>query len=230
MPGPNRAREKAFADELFRRFQIEPQDWTESERPDCHFRLGDTSVGMEITESTPAEKYWGQDIANKIGSGDPFMPVFYSTSHLRDRGRQRSRDELFQDMFNNPEHVNMAEARQWWCEDVRKAWAKKREKLNEPDYQRFDKNWLLIWDNEGLSDDWSTLTNIQQEVKRTKFFTQGMLEFDHVYVLSGDYNFDFIPGKVSFTHQRSEEVNAWMNPKGEQAVPPKSDRAEVPED
>jgi len=214
MPGPNRCREKAFADRLFERLHLSPEGWSESERPDGLFSLGNKKIGMEITESTPHEKYWGSDIAQKLGSCEQTQPILYSTSSLRNHGRQRTRDDLFQDMFNNPNCVNMADARKWWCEDVRKAWDTKRKKLNEDNYQRFDENWLLIWDNEGLSDDYSTLTNIQEEVRKTAFFISEKNEFDHVYVLSGNYTFDFIPpNKVAFLHEKAEEMNDWLNPK-----------------
>lgn len=228
MPGPNRWREKAFADRLFERLSICPEEWTESERPDCYFRLGDKTIGMEITESTPSEKYWGSAIAKSLDCGT--QPIVYSTSNLRSHEEQQTRKDLFHNMFNNPSYVDMEEARKWWCEDVRKAWVTKRKKLNEPDYQRYDENWLLIWDNEGLGDNYSTLTNIQSAVLRTPFFDADLDEFDHIYVLSGNFTFDFIPpGKVAFLHERAKELNEWLNPKegkgggGQPAAPPESE-------
>lgn len=216
MPGADRSKEKAFANRLLERLNIDPKRWTESERPDCYFFLGEKTIGMEITESTPQEKHWGASFAQSLGC--VAQPIVYFTSNLRNHGRLRERKYLYHDMFNNPNYVNMEDARKWWCEDVRKAWDTKRKKLNEPDYQRFDENWLLIWDNEGLSDDYSTLTNIQSEVLRTPFFATDLDEFDHIYVLSGNFTFDFIPpGKVAFLHERAEELNEWLNPKkGEQ--------------
>lgn len=104
----------------------------------------------------------------------------------------------------------MAEERRRWCEDVRAQWARKRLKLNEGSYSRFDENWLLVWDNVGLGDDVATLLSIQDDVKRTAWFDQEKTEFDHVYVLSGDYTFDFIPGKFMVSHERAEEINAWL--------------------
>lgn len=207
---PDQQQEQVLAQDLFRRLGITPANIKSRERPDLVFTLDGTVVGMEITESAPSEYHWGHKIANDLDT-NPAKPIFFSTSHLRNRGRQRTRDEVFQDMFNNPICVDMAEQRRDWCENVRIQWARKRVKLNEQDYQRFDQNWLLICDNIGLGDGYSTLANIQNQVLRTRFFTKEGGEFDHVYVLSGSYTFDFIPGRVAFFHENAEEVNARLN-------------------
>ncbi len=204
---PNQQQEQAFAQDLFRRLGINPENIVSRERPDLVFTLNGTMVGMEITESTPSEYHWGHKIAHDHDI-NLAKPIFFSTSRLRDHGRQRTRDEVFHDMFNNPICVDMVEQRRDWCEDVRTQWARKRAKLNEAEYERFEENWLLIWDNKGLGDDYSTLANIQDQVLGTQFFGEEGNEFDHVYVLSGNYTFDFIPGRVAFFHENAQEVNA----------------------
>ncbi len=217
MPGPDRNRERAFAEKLFARLGVVPTGWEESERPDCHFLLDDKHVGMEITESTPHEKYWGADIIQKLSDKDPLNPIIYCSTNLRNHGRRRSREELFQDMLNRPDGwVNMAESRQWWCEDVRSVWAKKRAKLNEPSFHRFDENWLLIWDNHGLGDDEVTFHEIKDEVRRTPFFVDELDEFDRVFVLSGRYTFDFKPRCFRFWIELDDGRCALPAPKGEQ--------------
>lgn len=191
---PNQRREIAFANELFRRLDITVGDVQSMERPDVTFRLEEMTVGLEITESTPAEKYRGQKIAQELNKGS-LKPLIYSTTHLMSHGRKRTRDELFHDMFNNRRYVDLTEQHSRWCEDVRSQWARKRRKLNEASYSKFDENWLLVWDNDGLGDDICTLTNIQSEVRKTNWFSKVGGEFHHIYVISGNFTFDFIPGK-----------------------------------
>lgn len=202
MPDPHR--ERQFAEILFGRLGIEPLNVLSGERPDLRFEFGSKRVGMEITECTPEEYYRGSKIANGLGG-----PIVYSISHLGEPESRRKNPELFHDMFNRPDYVDMNVARREWCDRLQRRIVGKREKL--PGFEQFDENWLLVWDNIGLSDDASTLLEIQPDMLATPFgAAAGETDFHHIYVLSGDYTFDIVPGKIAFLHEKATEVNAWL--------------------
>lgn len=201
---PDSQRERQFAEILFARLRIEPVNVLTAERPDLRFELDSKRVGMEITECTPEEYYRGSKIANGIGG-----PIVYSISHLGEPENRRKNPELFHDMFNRPEYVDMDVARREWCDRLQRRIVGKRDKL--PGFEQFDENWLLVWDNIGLSDDASTLHGIQPDMLATTFSAvAGEADFDHIYVLSGNYTFDIIPGKIAFLHEQAGEINAWL--------------------
>lgn len=212
---PDQARERRFAEILFERLGLTPSGMISGERPDLRFEIDGKSIGMEITECTPEEYYRAGKIAEKLGG-----PVVYCTSLLGESDERRSKDELFQDMFNTTGYVDMNQERRKWCERLRKRIVGKRTKLNSDGFAKFDENWLLVWDNIGLSDNIVTLTEIQGDVLATRFQSEtGEREFDHVYVLSGGHTFDIIPGKVAFLHENAAEINAWLNGEGGEDSP-----------
>ena len=183
---PDQEYEQCLAKELFKRLKFTVNVVCPDERPDLVFRLEGKIIGMEITQSIPSERHRGDSIARKLASKSS-QPIPYCTSNLFNHGRKRSNDELCEDMYIEPTYVNRADQRQRWCEEVRSQWGKKRKKLNEPTYSRFDENWLLIADRAGLPGDSSTFENIQEEVSRTKFLGDEGEEFEHVYIISGDH-------------------------------------------
>ena len=77
-----------------------------------------------------------------------------------------------------------------WIAKVGGMIERKRAKLNEPTFQRFDKNWLLVDDETGLDpydfvfeDAWNLLLD---------YFTKplaGTIDFDTAFIHSGDFFF-----------------------------------------
>ena len=76
---PDQHREQAFAQTLFDRLKIPVSGLESRQRPDLQFSSDGSTVGMEITQSTPSEKYWGGKIAEELG-GDLTKPVIYATT------------------------------------------------------------------------------------------------------------------------------------------------------
>lgn len=213
VPMPDRHRECQFAEILFQRLGLSPTNIRSGERPDLRFDIDSKRIGMEITECTPEEYYRGSK--NKILSNGP---VVFSISHLGDPEIKRDTAVLVEAMINRPEYVNMDFARREWCDRLCRRIEGKRKKL--PAFEQFEENWLLVWDNNGLSDGASTLDGIQSDMLSTPFTaSDGEADFDHIYVISGNYTFDIVPGKIGFFHEQPKEINTWLAdfPSAEQA-------------
>lgn len=82
-----------------------------------------------------------------------------------------------------------------FCNDLKIAWHKKRVKLNEPEYQRCDQNWLLIWDNQRLSECDATFDILKPIMSNIGFYERNPIaepiEFDRVYVLCDSFMIEF---------------------------------------
>jgi hypothetical protein len=92
---------------------------------------------------------------------------------------------------------------QSWIDTIEEVLKSKREKLNKPEFQKFDQNWLLIFDTPGLS-------NSSWDIEAARHLVGSLfqkpasveLDFDTVFILSG---------KCLFRHQ-SEIVDFHFDP------------------
>lgn len=200
---PSRESEERYASVLFERLGWSKPAIQFGERPDIRFEREGLTYGMEVTECTPEELHRARVIAKEL----PGFSIF-STSHLDEEKPKRSRHEVVDSMFNEPDAVGAGQALSRWCERVCERVQRKRNKLNEEDYERFDENWLLVWDGDGLWNDVPTLQTFPEYVRRSPISAPtGMDEFDSIYVISDDYWFHVLDKKIGFFHTKADEVN-----------------------
>jgi hypothetical protein len=124
-----------------------------SERPDVLLQSKSKRIGLEITFAA-TEEYRRAQALHRRGR---FSQRVITTTNLVVTDRRRASQELVAEMLD-PQSPPMEHERGMalWAEKLRAAIMVKREKLNQPDFQRFDENWLLIEDEPGLpSDQWA---------------------------------------------------------------------------
>lgn len=118
-----------------------PLSLEKRERPDFKLTLGRMTVGVEITEATSQQF----EKARTLADG----PFFYP-SHFRPGGRNFSKDELRglvgADAPAGP-GWGAKGAEKDWVNFISKALQRKLSKLSDEGFDKFDRNWLSIYDN-----------------------------------------------------------------------------------
>jgi len=110
---------------------------------------------------------------------------------LKDGERRRSNDEIVHDMLTVARPWQDAEEDMVeWRQKIADSLNAKRAKLSDPDFQRFDENWLLICDEPSLPDDFFTydracrhLADLLSEAPSTR------RDFDSVFIHSDRFLF-----------------------------------------
>ena len=193
---PNKFIENFFAKKLFDRLKIEPSSYEEEERPDCIFTLSGKQVGMEITTATPRDVFRAQILAQELASEDPSSTVVFSTTSLRTTEEIPKKSQIIKDMLNPANFSSeIGDSEKAFCDDLKMAWRKKRANLNKQQYQKFDQNWLLIWDHQRLSECEATFDILEPIMKRISFYERDSslepLEFDRIYVICDSFTIEF---------------------------------------
>lgn len=114
------------------------------ERPDFQLHDGNVTIGVEVTEATTEQFAAYCSAVEKAGSG------FLEASHFRVGAPELSPeqfDNLLQETDltsdgwsgDSPEHE--------WAQGIQSSVEKKLRTINHPEFQKFEKNWLAIYDN-----------------------------------------------------------------------------------
>jgi hypothetical protein len=172
-----------------------PDSIVESEKPDFIVTMQDRKIGVETTRSEPEEYFRALDIqASKSPS------LWINTTHFKNRSFRRTSEELAKSMGCNAlmqpwksVEVGMLE----WKQEIATALNSKRQKFNQPDYQIFDENWLLIHNYRPLPNDEFTRQRAAQYLN--DLFSEASddtRDFDAVFVHSGDFLFRWRMGEL----------------------------------
>jgi hypothetical protein len=199
--------ERGLIDELFRRlgkFGQRPDSIEEGERPDFMFALQNTRVGLEVTRSVY------QELARAVriqATGYPNEAMIITS--LKDGPRRRSNSEISADAFSlsdEPVWQSCEDEMCDWQDKIALALEAKRERLNRPGFRLFEKNWLLIYDHPGLSNDPLTFNEAPKLVSRV-FSTPSnhRLDFDTVFIVSGRYLFRWQDRQAAWHHEGAQE-------------------------
>jgi len=156
------------------------------DRPDFLLSLGDTDIGIEHTEAVLENEAHSSALRESgFGAEVQFL------SRALPGEPKRSRKELIEEL-----ELNKA-GNGWGGDSVEREWAaamlhaaqRKIEALNSPGFDRFEQNWLLIYDNcplPALHED-EAAPILHQSFQRYSAFEQ----FDHIFVLSDQWLWEF---------------------------------------
>jgi hypothetical protein len=163
-----------------------PSKITPSERPDFILTIAQQRIGVETTSSVYQEYVRSSKLHYEQCSNS-----CVNTTHLLDRDKRRSNDDLLGDMLNLYSPWKDAEKdMRDWRDKIASALEVKRSKLSNPEFQLFDKNWLLIHDEPGLANDIFTHDRACRHVASlfaTSFSSTP--DFDTIFILSKRYLF-----------------------------------------
>jgi hypothetical protein len=163
-----------------------PNSVEETEKPDFVLRLPREQIGLEATRAVYQEHIRADKLQQTQYPNECII-----TTNLMDRTRHRSNDEILQDMLSiDSPWKDCEQDMRDWQDKVSRSLTTKREKLNQPDFRVFDRNWLLIYDEPGLANDAFTFDRACRHLA-TMFYVQSRhpRDYDAVFVLSHRYLF-----------------------------------------
>jgi hypothetical protein len=184
--------ERSQIETLFQRLQRlrerMPDTIEAAESPNFILRFGEGGVGLEVTRSVSQEYVRGMKLHDS-----QYPAEWVITTNLTDKSRRRSNDEITAEMLNSGEDAPWKSCEQEmadWRDKIARSLSAKRERLNQPTFQKYSKNWLLIYDQPGLPND--TFTH-----ERAPRYLDGLfaapskhdLDFDSIFLLSRRYLF-----------------------------------------
>jgi hypothetical protein len=190
--------ERTILDELLRRlpklgYPI-PISIENSERPDFILTVPNGQIGIEVTRATHQEQIRMQKLKRT-----QLSDCWVSVQPQPDGSPRRSDEELRNAMQPlNSEWKDAETDFREWGEKVTASLASKRDRLNQSGFQIFDRNWLLLFNEPGLSRT-DTDFNCATEFLRGVFTmsSTNQRDFDRVFVLSDHFLFICAQGSVS---------------------------------
>jgi len=142
---PSQVEERFDSEQLFRLIQIVPESLEFGDKPDIRFTLDRKRIGLEHTRIDPQEFRRGFKLANKHFQN----PIFSSTGLHDDREQRRNNKELIETMLDSDQWEDVSEFMGRWAASCATALITKTAKLNHPDFEKFDENWLLVAGEDG---------------------------------------------------------------------------------
>jgi hypothetical protein len=176
-----------------------PESIEETERPDFILRLAREQIGLETTRAVYQEHIRADKLQQMHYPNECII-----TMNLMDRTRRRSNDEILGDMLSiESPWKDCEQDMRDWQDKVSRSLTTKREKLNQPDFRVFDRNWLLIYDEPGLANDAFTFDRACRHLATT-FCVQSRhpRDYDAVFVLSHRYLFRWQGNVLSLHYDR----------------------------
>ncbi|MFO1152645.1 MAG: hypothetical protein U1E42_03110 [Rhodospirillales bacterium] len=173
-----------------------PISLSKRERPDLLLTLGTTCIGIEITEAVPKNDAHKTAIRNENGPHGWHYISRYSPGEAK-----KTRKKLCQEIKDNEPGNG------WSGDSVEREWAEamayfigqKTDKLRMQYFNRFNEDWLLIYDNWPLPD-----VDIELAAQYLCSIA-GSCEFSYVYILSGENLLEV----SSLKWRRFEVKNLW---------------------
>lgn len=163
-----------------------PDSITESERPDFIIKVADQTIGVEVTlsayeEHVRALKFQASESPER----------WINTTNFGNRSTRRRNEQLANSMGYN------ALLQPWkpvktavldWRRKIETTLSLKRQKFNQPNFQVFPKNWLLIHDYPPLPTDGLVQSQVEKHLSYVFGQRSGFArDFDTVFVHSGEY-------------------------------------------
>jgi hypothetical protein len=189
--------ERQLLDELISRLVLlgypHPTDVRGRESPDFSMIVSGEFIGVELTRST-FEEYCR---AARQLSDDGFMIY----DRLRYYGVRRSTEELISDATDlASEWPTVDEQMRDWQDKIEKALVQKRVKLNCDFFEKFSRNWLLIYDFPPLGNDKISYQLAVLYLNALFSRPHKGFDFNTIFVLSNHYLFRWRDRRLDFNY------------------------------
>lgn len=175
-----------FKQNIFTEF---PAKLIHSDRPDFRIISKNNAVGIEVTEAIPEQLARTEAVANQhFSNGVLIEPEIFEKDVPH-----RTNDEIVRilkksnnELFGPPSFGKSIEKR--WIQGILNCVGIKTKKLNNTEFEKFQMNWLLIYDSQirsGLNKEY-VLTKLPDSFNGY-FNEKGKYIFDRIIILSGKY-------------------------------------------
>jgi hypothetical protein len=173
----------------------EPSVIAASEKPDFVLTTAAGHVGVEVTAAVYSEYVRARRIHREM-----LPDRCIDTTHLKDREPRRSKGKLLEEIASiGNEWPELGQGMCDWRDKISLAVNRKRMKLKAQEYQKFDQNWLFIYDDPGLANDVVTRDlALEHLLSMFSALAPQVPDFHAFFVLSDRYLFRWDSQKLSF--------------------------------
>lgn len=165
------------------------------DKPDFFIEFSNKSIGIEFTESIPEQLARARSLLEKHFEGYAKLePEFFGWD-----APERNNDKILEILTKSQERLigkgsSGKSVEEKWIEGITGCIINKTKKLNNANFEIFDKNWLLIYDNQ-------TRPFLDKEYISTKikhifvdyWKDDNELKFDKIFIESGKYFYQLEP-------------------------------------
>ncbi len=160
------------------------------DKPDFELLQPEFSIGIEITKATSEQFEWAVALRDKH-----FPDAFLDLSHFKWGAPQKSKKEILkilevsQYRLTGPEMYGY-QIENEWAKGIHECLSIKTQKLNGKEFNSFDKNWLLIYDNlrtAGFNDQIAAECLLKLLGTYWQDRSEHRLKFDRILIESGKY-------------------------------------------
>ena len=160
---------------------VYPLELIRRERPDFLLKTKDTNIGIEHTEAVPQNEAQKTVLRDKVDG-----PEVYFISHHLPGEDKRPAKKLIKEIQANQAGDGWAgdSVEREWSEAMLHFVKEKIETVGKKGFEKFERNWLLIYDNWPLP--------ALDRKKASQFLLPKLLKstcfnsFDYLYIISGD--------------------------------------------
>jgi hypothetical protein len=163
-----------------------PLELIQRERPDFLLKANETQIGIEHTAAVPQNEAHKTVLRDRVDG-----PEVYFISHHQPGEAKKPAKELIQEIQANQSGPG------WVGDSVEREWSEamlhfvtgKIETLEKEGFEKFERNWLLIYDNWSLPalDREKAAQFLLLKIKESTCFDS----FDCVYIIIGNFVFEF---------------------------------------
>jgi hypothetical protein len=166
-----------------------PFTLTHRDKPDFSIESYNEKIGIEFTESVPEQLARASSLLEKHFSGYAKLePEFFGWD-----APDRTNDEILEILSKSQKQLigqgfNGNSVEEKWIEGIVGCLINKTTKLTRPDFEKFDKNWLLIYDNQTRI--FLDREYVQMKLKpilKEYWEKDKELKFDKIFFESGKY-------------------------------------------
>ncbi len=172
-----------------------PFKLTYRDKPDFSIESYNEKIGIEFTESVPEQLARASSLLEKHFSGYPKLePEFFGWE-----APERTNDEILEILSKSQKKLigqgfSGKSIEVNWIEGIIRCLLNKTMKLNSKDFEKFDKNWLLIYDNQ-------TRSSLNREFVSEKIVSilsgywkdDKEFRFSRIFIESGKYFYQLEP-------------------------------------
>jgi hypothetical protein len=202
----NRANEYVELDALLKRLAdldgFKPDSKVHADKPDFRITVSNRIIGVETTRLNYEEQVRAQEIHKS-----EFPQSWGNLTGLKDHQPRRSNEQIIKSVSKHPTDPTIRGKKSCevildWKHRVAEILKKKRFKYNQPGFEIFDENWLLIHHYPPAQIDVYTLSLAQQCLN--EIFNKPKernRDFDTIFIHSGDYLFRW----------QKQKLTVWLN-------------------
>lgn len=174
-----------------------PFKLTHRDKPDFSIKTSNEEIGIEFTESVPEQLARANALREEYFQGGVLEPGFFGWD-----APERTNDEILEILSKSQKQLIGQgfigkSIEDEWIKGIVGCLMNKTVKLNIQNFEKFDKNWLLIYDNQTRSFLDKEFVSEKIKLILTDYWNKNSaLRFDKIFIESGKYFYQVNPNSL----------------------------------